>query len=99
VPEISILDSPSCKAANREPDPKPPVKVLDMPKPLPLPGQLKPVPEKEERTKDNKQPKERIADANTQARIEPAKDGYINAIQVYPYTKGPSTSSTPRPPR
>ena len=32
--------------------------------------------------------KERVAGANAAARIEPAKDGYINAIQVYPYTKG-----------
>ena len=88
VPEIPILDSPAFKAAIREPDPKPPVKIVEVPKPLPLPGQLKPVPEKKEKTKDEKQPKERVADANADARIEPAKDGYINAIQVYPYTKG-----------
>ena len=76
------------KAAKREPEPKPPVKIVEVPKPLPLPGQLKPVPEKKEKAKDDKQPKERVADANAAARIEPAKDGYINAIQVYPYTKG-----------
>ena len=29
-----------------------------------------------------------MAGANRDARIEPAKDGYINAIQVYPYTVG-----------
>ena len=88
VPEMPILDSPAYKAAIREPDPKPPVKVVEVPKPLPLPGQLKPIPEKKEKSKDEKQPKERVADANADARIEPAKDGYINAIQVYPYTKG-----------
>ena len=59
-----------------------------MPKPLPLPGQLKPVPEKKERPKDDKEPKERVAEANALAKIDPVKDGYINAIQVYPYTKG-----------
>ena len=59
-----------------------------MPKPLPLPGQLKPVPKKKEKTKEDKQPKERVDDANAVARTEPDKDGYINAIQVYPYTKG-----------
>ncbi|HEY1246538.1 MAG TPA: P-type conjugative transfer protein TrbG, partial [Hyphomicrobiaceae bacterium] len=88
VPEIPILDNVPFKAAVREPDPKPPVKIVEVPKPLPLPGQLKPVPEKKEKTKDEPEPKKRVADANTQARIEPAKDGYINAIQVYPYTKG-----------
>jgi type IV secretion system protein VirB9 len=88
VPEIPILDSPAFKAASREPDPKPPVRIVEVPKPLPLPGQLKPVPEKKEKTKDEKEPKERVADANADARVEPVKDGYINAIQVYPYTKG-----------
>jgi len=88
VPEIPVLDSPAFKAARREPEEKPPVTVVEVPKLLPLPGQLKPVPDKTEKTKDDKQPKERVADANTVARIEPAKDGYINAIQVYPYTKG-----------
>jgi type IV secretion system protein VirB9 len=94
VPEIPILDGVPFKEAVREPDPKPRVKIVEVPKPLPLPGQLKPVPEKKDKTKDDKQPKdekqpkERVKEANADARVEPAKDGYINAIQVYPYTKG-----------
>ena len=55
---------------------------------MPLPGQLKPVPKRGENTKDETAPKDRIAGAHNAARIEPAKDGYINAIQVYPYTRG-----------
>ena len=88
VPEIPILDSPAFKAARREPEPKPPVQYVEVPKPLPLPGQLKPVPKREGNTKDETAPKDRIAGAHKSARIEPAKDGYINAIQVYPYTRG-----------
>jgi type IV secretion system protein VirB9 len=88
VPEIPILDGPLFKAARQEPEPKPPVEVVEVPKPLPLPGQLKPVPKKGEKVKDHKAPKERIAEANAAARIEPVKDGYINAMQVYPYTQG-----------
>ncbi|MGE3064442.1 MAG: P-type conjugative transfer protein TrbG [Hyphomicrobiaceae bacterium] len=88
VPEIPILDSPAFKAAKREPEEKSPVKIVEVPKPLPLPGQLKPVPEKTEKAKDDKSPKERVAEANALAKVEPAKDGYINAIQVYPYTQG-----------
>jgi type IV secretion system protein VirB9 len=91
VPEIPILDGPLFKAAKQEAEPKPPVEVVEVPKPLPLPGQLKPVPkkaEKAEKAKDDKLPKDRIGEANAAARIEPVKDGYINAIQVYPYTKG-----------
>jgi type IV secretion system protein VirB9 len=94
VPEVPILDGIPFKEAIRERDPKPSVKIVEVPKPLPLPGQLKPVPEKKDKAKDDKQPKEekqpkeRVDDANAVARMEPAKDGYINAIQVYPYTKG-----------
>ena len=89
VPEIPILDeSVPFKAAKREADEKRQVKIVEVPKPLPLPGQLKPVPEKKDKTKDEKQPEERVAEANALAKIDPAKDGYINAIQVYPYTTG-----------
>src|SRR6185312_10218364 len=61
VPEIPILDSPAFKAARREPDPKPPVQYVEVPKPLPLPGQLKPLPKREEKLKDETPPKDRIA--------------------------------------
>ncbi len=88
VPEIPILDSPAFTAAKREPEPKRAVEYIEVPKPLPLPGQLKPVPKKADKVADDKPPKERIVGANAAARIEPVKDGYINAIQVYPYTKG-----------
>ena len=89
VPEIPILDeSVRFKAAKREADEKLPVRIVEVPKPLPLPGQLKPLPEKKDKTKDEKQPKERVLEANALAKIDPAKDGYINAIQVYPYTTG-----------
>ena len=87
VPEIPILDSPVLAAAQHEPEPKPAVEYVEVPKPLPLPGQLKPVAKTAER-KDQRPPKERVSGANAAARIEPVKDGYINAIQVYPYTKG-----------
>jgi type IV secretion system protein TrbG len=87
VPEIPVLDSPVFTAAQREPEPKPAVEYVEVPKPLPLPGQLKPVAKTAEK-KDERPPKERVSGANAAARFEPVKDGYINAIQVYPYTKG-----------
>jgi P-type conjugative transfer protein TrbG len=89
VPEVPLLDNKEFTAARREPEPRPPVRIVEVPKPLPLPGQLKPVPAKRaERAKDETTPKDRVDGANRDARIEPARDGYINAIQVYPYTVG-----------
>jgi P-type conjugative transfer protein TrbG len=88
VPEIPIFDSPAMAAARREPEPKPPVRYVEVPTPLPLPGQLKPVGKDADKRKDSRSPSERVTAANTAARMEPVKDGYINAIQVYPYTKG-----------
>ena len=64
------------------------MRIVEVPKPLPLPGQLKPVPKKGETAKDDMPPKDRVSAANAAARLEPVKDGYINAIQVYPYTRG-----------
>ena len=70
-----------------EPEPAKPVEVVEVPKPLPLPGQLKPVPSK--KSDDGKiPPKQAVAKANQAARIEPTRAGYINAIQVYPWTEG-----------
>jgi type IV secretion system protein TrbG len=88
VPEIPALDSPAFPAAKREPGPKPLVEYVEVPKPLPLPGQLKPVTKAEDEQKDERSVKDRVSGANAAARLEPTKDGYINAIQVYPYTKG-----------
>lgn len=64
-----------------------PVQIVEMPEPLPLPGQLKPV-EEGPRPPEEADPENRVETANAAARIEPVKDGFINAMQVYPFTKG-----------
>lgn len=108
VPEIPLLDGGGFSAAVREPEPIKPVRYVEVPTPLPLPGQLKPVAPRHDRQKHDSQKhdgqkhngqqiqpspkdlpvKDRISTANAAARLEPVKDGYINAIQVYPYTTG-----------
>ncbi|MBX9926640.1 MAG: P-type conjugative transfer protein TrbG [Hyphomicrobiaceae bacterium] len=88
VPEIPLLNSNVYAPAVREPEPKKPVQYVEVPKPLPLPGQLKPVAQPSDAPKVATAPKDRVTAANAAARLEPVKDGYINAIQVYPYTKG-----------
>jgi type IV secretion system protein VirB9 len=85
-PEISYDDDP--KPAVYRADPPKPVQVVEIPKPLPLPGQLKPLPVATLGAPEPKDPAERVAKANEAARVQPTRGGYINAVQVYPYTIG-----------
>ncbi len=64
-----------------------PVTVVELPRPLPLPGQMKPV-EESRRAAEPTDPAARVNQANAAARIQPVRDGFINAMQVYPYTGG-----------
>jgi type IV secretion system protein VirB9 len=87
APEIK-LDPLEPKPARMERAVEPPVKVIEVPTPLPLPGQLKPLPKREVVGPESGTPAERIGAAHRAARVEPSKAGYLNAIQVYPYTAG-----------
>jgi len=68
-------------------DPPAPVTVVELPKLLPLPGQLKPVPGSKA-PPESKDPKQRITQANAAARVQPVRNGFINAVQVYPFSSG-----------
>ena len=83
-PEISYDDA---APAVQTIDPPAPVKVVELPKPLPLPGQLKPL-SKSQALAEPREPTARIASANAAARVQPVRDGFINAMQVYPFTQG-----------
>jgi type IV secretion system protein VirB9 len=50
-------------------------------KPLPKGGEAQPAPEPADE-------KARVARANAEARVAPTREGYVNAIQVWPYTDG-----------
>jgi type IV secretion system protein VirB9 len=71
-----------------QPDPPKPVQVVELPKLLPLPGQLKPIPGARTTPRDEADPHARVDQANGAARVQPTRAGYINAIQVYPYSDG-----------
>ena len=71
-----------------EPDPPKPVQVVALPKPLPLPGQLKPLPRANTAPPEPADPRYRVEQANDAARVQPTRAGYINAIQVYPFSDG-----------
>ncbi|HUC16145.1 MAG TPA: P-type conjugative transfer protein TrbG [Acetobacteraceae bacterium] len=68
-------------------DPPPPVKIVELPKPLPLPGQLKPLAGAKQPSQSSN-PEVRVDRANAAARVQPDRNGFINAVQVYPYSAG-----------
>ncbi|ANF23793.1 P-type conjugative transfer protein TrbG [Stutzerimonas stutzeri] len=87
APRIS-LDEPV--QAQPLPEPPKPVAVVEVPKVLALPSQLKPLPGAGKREKPPEPADEtvRVARANRDARMAPTRDGFINAIQVWPYSEG-----------
>lgn len=84
-PQISY-DDPS-EPAVLEAEPPKPVQVVEIPQPLPLPGQLKPLP-RQHAASEPRDPKQRVDLANAAARIQPTRAGYINSVQVYPFAEG-----------
>ncbi|WP_234194351.1 P-type conjugative transfer protein TrbG [Pseudacidovorax sp. NFM-22] len=87
-PPVIALDEPV--EATRIPEPAAPAAVVEVPQVLPMPGQLKPwdpvlptpaAPEPADET-------QRVSRANEAARVAPTREGYLNAIQVWPYSEG-----------
>ena len=87
-PKINYDDA--VKATLLPPPPKP-VRIIEVPKPLPLPGQLKMLPGTaagDRKSAQSANPLERVKRADAAARVQPERDGFINAVQVYPYSAG-----------
>jgi type IV secretion system protein VirB9 len=87
LPPTIRYDSTSHRAVT-EPDPPKPVQIVEVPQPLPLPGQLKPLHLTKSHRVEASDPRIRVAEANSAARIQPTRAGYINAVQVYPFSDG-----------
>ncbi|QQS13954.1 MAG: P-type conjugative transfer protein TrbG [Rhodospirillales bacterium] len=68
-------------------DPPAPVTVVEIPRPLPLPGQMQRV-EPSRTTPEPTDPTARVNQANAAARMQPMRNGFINSMQVYPFTQG-----------
>lgn len=89
-PPVISLDEPVTVQAQLQPEPAKPVEVVEVPQPLPLADQLKPLPPEVEARPDpeSSDEKVRVSRANAEARIAPTREGYVNAIQVWPYADG-----------
>ncbi|WP_321855491.1 P-type conjugative transfer protein TrbG [Paraburkholderia tropica] len=86
-PAISLDESVKAQPL---PEPPKPVTVVEVPKPLPLPDQMKPLPGASD-TKAASEPADaraRVERANAEASVVPTREGYINAIQVWPFSDG-----------
>lgn len=87
-PPVIGLDEPV--AAHPLPEPPVPVQVVEVPRPLPLPEQMKPLAVAPESTTSPEPADERlrVSRANSEARVPPTREGYVNAIQVWPWADG-----------
>ena len=86
-PAIAYDDPPREIAATPAAAPPRAVEVVTIPEPLPLPGQLKPL-AAGATTSEPADPRRRVGAANAAARVQPTRDGYMNAIQQYPWADG-----------
>ena len=84
-PAIS-LDEPV--AATPAAEPARPMQPVEVPVPLALPCQLKPLNARAPSAPEPADPVERVTLANEAARVAPSGENYLNAIQVWPYTEG-----------
>ncbi len=87
APAIALDPPPEAfiRATPEEPEVRP-VEVIAVPEPLPLQGQLKPIGGAAPPEPGN--PAQRVAQAIAAARVEPARDGFVNAVQLWPWTQG-----------
>ena len=85
-PEIAYDDPPA--PAVLAADPPKPVRIVTVPQPLPLSGQLKPLPGPRTAAAEPADPRTRVELANRAARLQPTRAGYVNAVQVYPFADG-----------
>jgi|TARA_R110000868_G_scaffold67056_10_gene199375 type IV secretion system protein VirB9 len=86
-PRAVVQEAPREVLAIATPEPARTVQVVAIPEPLPLPGQLKPL-GNGAAVSEPEDPRRRVGAANVAARVEPSRDGYVNAIQQYPWTDG-----------
>jgi P-type conjugative transfer protein TrbG len=86
-PPAIRYDSGDFKPAAVQPDAPRPVQIVEVPSRVPLSGQLLPPPTSHG-AHEAAMPPARVEAANRAAIQEPTRHGYVNAVQVYPFTEG-----------
>lgn len=77
---------PTAVEAKRVADPPKPVELVEIPELLPLPGQLKPIPNEGLPSDDVADPLKGVKLANELARVQPTRGNFLDATQVWPYS-------------
>ena len=83
----SVATEPVLQAATVQADPPAPAKTVDMTLPVPSPFVLPPPSSRPSKVK-NRPSVDRVDVANRKAIREPSSYGYVNAVQVYPWSEG-----------
>lgn len=81
------IDFSRASAAVFQPPPRPAPVVAPAPPPSPS-GELKLIRANVSRAPEQRSPTARVASANAAARVQPSRDTYENAVQVYPWSDG-----------
>lgn len=84
-PDVASGGKPSSGSSST---PSPDTQVIAVPTLLPLPEQLKPLPAEAPPVPETPDERARVTQANAQARMAPTREGYVNAIQVWPFAEG-----------
>src|SRR3546814_18601346 len=97
LPPTIYYDADDFKPAAIEKEPLKPVRNVEVPKELPLPGELLPEPGKVE--EDKRPPTTRVEDANKKQHTETTDNDHNNSYTIYTYEKGALYSPYPSPER
>ena len=87
-PPTIALDEPMAAAPVAVEELAAPAEVVVVPEPLPLPGQLKPLPEPTAPAAKPVDPQQGVTRAIDEARVAATHEGLINAMQVWPFVEG-----------
>ncbi|HEY0871764.1 MAG TPA: P-type conjugative transfer protein TrbG [Acidothermaceae bacterium] len=79
---------PQYVRATPEKDPPRQPVVVEVPQPMPMPGQLRRIPVHDVKRPEKQSPSDVIADANRKAALGPDREGYFNAIMTYDFADG-----------
>ena len=80
-------DTQDYQPAKMQEKPALPIKIVEVAKPVPMPGQLKLLPDKVE-IPIITNPHKVISAAHKKSKVLPSASGYLNAIQTYPFMEG-----------